>query len=69
MSNPGQRTACGPAEGFVRHSLGFAVVGAAYTLTTSLYFDNFKFAVFDAGGPQCRFIRSVLRAARFSYVH
>ena len=42
MSNPGQRTACGPAEGFVRHSLGFAVVGAAYTLTTSLYFDNFK---------------------------
>jgi len=28
-------------------------------LTTSPYFDNLEFDVFDAGGPQCHFITTV----------
>jgi len=40
----------------------FAVVAAtqatcseSYALTTSLYFDNLEYDIFDAGSPQCHF--------------
>jgi len=36
----GPRAACGPVEGFVRPSLGFAVVKVVYILTTCPYCDN-----------------------------
>ena len=38
-------------------------------LTTCPYFDNLKFDIFVAGGPQCHFVTSVLHAGRFPYVH
>jgi len=37
----------GPVEGFVRLSLGFAVVKVSYILTTSSYFDNLEFDIFE----------------------
>ena len=37
----------------------FAEVKVSYILTTCPYFDNLEFDIFDAGGPQCRFITSV----------
>ena len=62
MSNP--RPACGPAEGFVRPSLVFAVVKMSCILTTCPCFNNLEFDIFDAGGPQCHFITSVTIAVR-----
>jgi len=35
------------------------VVKVSYIKTTYPCFDNFEFDIFDAGGPQCRFITSV----------
>jgi len=35
------------------------VVKVSYILTTSPYFDNLEFDIFDTGGPQCQFIKSV----------
>jgi len=51
-----------PVEGFVRPSLGFAVVKVVYILTTCSYFDNLEFGIFDAGYPKCHFITSVIIA-------
>ena len=62
MSNP--RAACGPVEGFVRPSLGFAAVKVSYVLTTCPYFDNLEFDILDAGGLQIHFITSVATAFR-----
>jgi len=33
-------------------------------LTTSPYFDNLEFDIFDTGGPQCHFIKSVIITVR-----
>jgi len=46
-----------------------AIVQAAYILTASPYFDNLQFDIFDAGGPYCNFIISVLCAGRVPCVH
>jgi len=51
----------GTVEGFVRPNR-FCRISSRYILTTSSYFDNLKFDIFDAGGPDCHFITSVLRA-------
>jgi len=48
---------CGPVQ-------VFAVVKISYILTTCPYFDNLKFDMFGAGGPQCHFITSVTTAVR-----
>ena len=70
MSNPRPLAECGPVERFVRPSSGFRCgISSLYILTTCPYFDNLKFDIFDAGGPQYHFITSVLRAGRFPYVH
>ena len=42
----------------------FAVVKVSYMRTTSPYFDNLEFDIFDAGGPQCHLITSVTTAVR-----
>jgi len=55
MFNP--RAACGPVQ-------VFAVVKVAYIQTTSPYFDNLEFDIFDTGGPQCHFIKSDTMAVR-----
>jgi len=57
MSNP--RAACGQVESFVRPSLAFRCI-----LTTSPYFDNLEFDIFDARGLQYHFIMSVTVADR-----
>jgi len=59
-----QRPACGPVEGLVRTSLGFRCSMSSLHTDICPYFDNLKFDIFDAGGPQCHFITSVLRAGR-----
>jgi len=38
--NHGPRAACGPVEGFVRPSLGFAIVKLVYIVTTYPYCDD-----------------------------
>jgi len=38
-------------------------------VTTCPYFGNFKFDIFEAGGPQRHFITSALRAERFPSAH
>jgi len=53
-----------PSERFLRPSLGFTVVKVSYILATCPYFHNPEFDIFDAGGPQCRFITSVTIAMR-----
>jgi len=35
-----------------------AAVNVSDMLTTSSYFDNLQFEIFDAGSPQCHFIMS-----------
>jgi len=66
--NHGPLAACGPIEGFKRSSLGFHCnIGNLHT-DVCPYFDNLKFVIFDAGGPQCHFITSDLHAGRFPYV-
>jgi len=44
----------------MRPSLGFRCSKSiSYILTTSPCFDNLEFDIFDAGGPQLHFIKSV----------
>jgi len=47
-------------------------VKVSYILTTSPYFDNLEYDIFDAGSPQCRFITSItiaiVRTLRVNYV-
>jgi len=42
----------------------FTAVEVSYMLTTCPCFGNLEFDIFDAGGPQCDFIRSVIIAVR-----
>jgi len=60
----GPRVACGPVEGFVRPSLGFRCSKSILQLTTCPRFDNLEFDIFDAGVPQCHFIKSATIAVR-----
>jgi len=49
----------------VRPSLDFCCSTSSLDTKTCPYFDNLKFDTFDADGPQCHFITSVLRAGKF----
>ena len=55
MSNP--RAAYGPVEVLCGPVQVFAVVKVSCILTTCPCFDNFKFDIFDAGGPQASLSR------------
>jgi len=46
---------CGPVQ-------VSAAVKVSYILTTSPYFDNLEFDIFDAGSTQCQFITCVTMA-------
>ena len=65
MSNP-RATCSGPVEGFVWPNLGCSSrESILHMLTSSPYFDNLEFDIFDAsGGPQCHYITSVTIAVR-----
>jgi len=62
MSIP--RTACGPVEGLVWPSLGFHCSESILHIDHLFLFDNLELDIFDAGGPQCHFITSVIIAVR-----
>ena len=68
----GPRATCDPVEGFVRPNLGFICSESIlHTLTSSPYFDNLEFNIFDAGSSQCHFATSVTIALgfeRFQYI-
>jgi len=49
----GPWAACGSVEGFLRPSLGFTCNESILHLTSSFYFDNLEFDIFDAGSLQC----------------
>jgi len=54
------------SRSLVRPSLGFRCSESIllYILITCPYFDNLEFDIFDAGGPQCHFIKSATIAVR-----
>jgi len=64
MSNPWPGAACGPVEGFVRLILGFPCSKNIVHTDNYPYFDNLKFDIFHACGPQCHFITCVTIAVR-----
>jgi len=42
----------------------YCSIKVSYILPICLYVDNLEFDIFDAGGPQCHFIRSFTIAVR-----
>jgi len=62
MSIP--QTACGPVEGLVWPSLGFHCSKSILHIDNLSLFDNLELDIFDAGGPQCHFVMSVIIAIR-----
>jgi len=64
MSNP-RATCSGPVEGFVWPNLGCSSrESILHMLTSSPYFDNLEFDIFDAGSSQCHIATSVSSAVR-----
>jgi len=55
----------GPVEGFVRPILSFSCSDKlSYILTTTSYFDNLQFAIFDVDSSEYHFNQDITRAER-----